>query len=124
MKQVCSSKDLYINSNYIKHHIGNNHFTGQQQIVEYLKQGKCIASAAGRAKDIFTGKTINEELTFMTDGKYEWRSDIAYYVEKYNLRLSKDFEDYVLELSSQMQRYIKINFKRRFPVQAFAWTLI
>ena len=46
MKQVCSSKDLYINSNYIKHHIGNNHFTGQQQIVEYLKQGKCIASAA------------------------------------------------------------------------------
>ena len=38
MKQVCSSKDLYINSNYIKHHIGNNHFTGQQQIVEYLKQ--------------------------------------------------------------------------------------
>lgn len=30
----------------------------------------------------------------------------------------------VLELSSQMQRYIKINFKRRFPVQAFAWTLI
>ena len=71
MKQVCSSKDLYINSNYIKHHIGNNHFTGQQQIVEYLKQGKCIASAAGRAKDIFTGKTINEELTFMTDGKYE-----------------------------------------------------
>ena len=46
---------------------------------------------------IFTGKTINEELTFMTDGKYEWRSDIAYYVEKYNLRLSKDFEDYVLK---------------------------
>ena len=33
-----------------------------------------------------------------------------------------DFFD--LELLSQMQRYIKINFKRRFPVQAFAWTLI
>lgn len=33
-------------------------------------------------------------------------------------------EIYFLELSSQMQRYIKINFKRRFPVQAFAWTLI
>ena len=97
MKQVCSSKDLYINSNYIKQHIGNNHFTGQQQIVEYLKLGKCIASAAGPAKDIFTAKTINEELTLMTDGKYEWRSDIAYYVEKYNLRLSKDFEDYVLK---------------------------
>lgn len=39
-----------------------------------------------------------------------------------NNQLEKKF--YQLELSSQMQRYIKINFKRRFPVQAFAWTLI
>ena len=37
--------------------------------------------------------------------------------------LLKRYDKY-LELSSQMQRYIKINFKRRFPVQAFAWTLI
>lgn len=34
------------------------------------------------------------------------------------------YDFFSLELSSQMQRYIKINFKRRFPVQAFAWTLI
>ena len=39
-----------------------------------------------------------------------------------NIKPLSDFLD--LELSSQMQRYIKINFKRRFPVQAFAWTLI
>ena len=37
---------------------------------------------------------------------------------------TREKEDAFLELSSQMQRYIKINFKRRFPVQAFAWTLI
>ena len=40
------------------------------------------------------------------------------------LHISSDKEFICLELSSQMQRYIKINFKRRFPVQAFAWTLI
>ena len=61
MKQVCGSKDLYINSNYIKHHIGNNHFTGQQQIVEYLKQGKCIASAAGRRKRHIYRKNYKRE---------------------------------------------------------------
>ena len=38
--------------------------------------------------------------------------------------LEELYDFFSLELSSQMQRYIKINFKRRFPVQAFAWTLI
>ena len=40
----------------------------------------------------------------------------------YSYDIAHDY--FELELSSQMQRYIKINFKRRFPVQAFAWTLI
>lgn len=44
------------------------------------------------------------------------------YDENRNSKINKEIFD--LELSSQMQRYIKINFKRRFPVQAFAWTLI
>ena len=44
------------------------------------------------------------------------------YCQKRLKDLKKQFIS--LELSSQMQRYIKINFKRRFPVQAFAWTLI
>ena len=42
----------------------------------------------------------------------------------YVIDVPKFLKFIALELSSQMQRYIKINFKRRFPVQAFAWTLI
>jgi hypothetical protein len=35
----------------------------------------------------------------MTDGKYSWSSAIPYYVEHYDLRLPKDFEDHVLSNS-------------------------
>jgi len=33
----------------------------------------------------------------MSDGKYQWRSDIIYYVEKYDLELPEEFVNYVLE---------------------------
>ena len=33
----------------------------------------------------------------MTDGEYSWLSDLAYYVEKYNLRLPEEFEGKVLK---------------------------
>lgn len=32
----------------------------------------------------------------MTDGKFTWNTTLAYYVENYNLRLPKDFEEHVL----------------------------
>ena len=32
----------------------------------------------------------------MTDGKYAWRSDVIYYVEKYNMSLLNDFIKHVL----------------------------
>ena len=37
----------------------------------------------------------------MTDDLYSWISSLAYYIEKYNLRLSPEFERYVHE--SQME---------------------
>ena len=32
----------------------------------------------------------------MTDGEFSWNGSLIYYVKKYNLRLLKEFEDYVL----------------------------
>lgn len=34
------------------------------------------------------------------DGEYAWRSDIIYYVEKYNMRLEEDFVNKVLKCRS------------------------
>ena len=37
----------------------------------------------------------------MNDGIYSWSNDLAYYVEKYNLRLPADFVNHVLNQSSE-----------------------
>ena len=44
---------------------------------------------------------MSSEEAGMTDDLYSWISSLAYYVEKYNLRLLPEFERYVLE--SQME---------------------
>ena len=54
-------------------------------------------AACGRACDFFTEEMIPGEYCGMTDGVYSWISSLAYYVEKYNLRLLPEFERYVLE---------------------------
>ena len=74
-------------------------YPGKHMIVDYLKNGTKTYAAAGRARDFFTGEPIPGELCGMTDGVYSWVSSLAYYVEKYNLRLSDDFEQYVFDHS-------------------------
>ena len=72
-------------------------YEGMQSIIDYLKNGKKTYAKAARANDVFTGEAIDvDEYVGMTDGEYSWNSVLSYYVEKYNLRLPKDFEAKVL----------------------------
>lgn len=69
----------------------NKHF-----IVEYLKNGKHIAESPAKAVDLVTGESLGIPLSMQSDGKYWWRSDVAYYYEKYNIKLNDDFVKYVI----------------------------
>lgn len=60
-------------------------------VAQYLRSGESVAESPGILRDVLTGARIPERLSYLTDGKYAWRSDLAYYVEKYNLRLPEDF---------------------------------
>lgn len=72
-------------------------YQGQDKIVEFLKcKGEIGAVAAKVPIDVITGERIPGELVIKHYGKFGWMSDLAYHVEKYNLRLPKEFEDYVL----------------------------
>ena len=74
-------------------------YPGQDKIVSYLRHnGTPTAVQARMSSDRFTGERIPGEysITALDDGKFGWWSDLAYHVEKYNLRLPKEFEDYVL----------------------------
>lgn len=80
----------------IKDRISETPFEHKERVLSYLKSKKADAVAAGRATDVLTGKTIPGEFSCYTDGVYAWRSDLIYYVEKYNLNPGDDFINHVL----------------------------
>ena len=83
----------------MKEIVQNTSYPGKNKIVSYLRNcGQVTMTRMEMSKDRFTGERIKGEhsLTLLTDGEYSWWSDLAYHVEKYNLRLPKEFEDHVL----------------------------
>lgn len=64
---------------------------GKDKVLNYLKSGSVIAVAPGIPKDVLTGQKIPGDMTLQSDGEFEWRSEIAYYFDKYNLKLPDEF---------------------------------
>ncbi len=99
MKYLGRIKELY-QEDYgypsIKTLISDRPMEHKKELVEYLKNGRIVTAIAGRARDVLTGEFIPTEWLTMTDGKYEWQTNIVYYVEKYNLKLPDDFIQHVL----------------------------
>ncbi len=81
----------------IKEHLHNEPYKSKDAILKHLRGGNVHMVTASRVVDAISGETTNIELVFMDDGKYSWSSTIPYYVDKYNLRLPKDFEDHILK---------------------------
>ena len=74
-------------------------YMGKDKIVSYLRHnGKPTMVSVEVSRDLITGERIPGEfsLTLFDDGEFSWWSDLAYHVEKYNLRLPKEFEEHVL----------------------------
>ena len=69
----------------------------ESKIVEYLNNGGKLGSMTdGRMIDMFTGETTNVHDSHRSDGEYGWGMGLAYYVEKYHLRLPEDFVQHIL----------------------------
>lgn len=75
-------------------------YPGKDKIIKYLNNGKKTYASTAKAQDVITGNRLDVELYGMTDGEYSWLSTISYYVDKYNLRLPKEFENKVLNISN------------------------
>ena len=80
----------------MKDHFSEKPHEGQDKIVQYLRQCTEDMFSMRIPKDVFTGETIKGGMIGYNDGKYSWWSTLAYYVEKYNLRLPKEFEEHIL----------------------------
>ena len=71
-------------------------YPNQNKIIRFLKNGKIEFARLSRVRDIFTGQRIPHEVLVMSDGDYFWSNTLAWYVEKYNLRMPEEFERYIL----------------------------
>ena len=81
----------------IKEDFAEAPYKGQKVIAEYLKKGELVLAKAGKDEDVFTHERIPDEAGLRTDGEYSWNANLHYYVEKYNLKLPKEFEKKVLD---------------------------
>jgi hypothetical protein len=68
----------------------------KKKIIEYMKKSQVIAVAPARVYDVINPDNKIPELFIMTDGKYGWRSDVIYYVEKYDMELPEEFIEHAL----------------------------
>jgi len=80
----------------LRDHMEASPYPHQETIVNYLRSGEMDMFSLQLPKDVFTGQRIPGEKLGMNDGVYTWWNTLAYYVEKYNLRLPKNFEEHVL----------------------------
>lgn len=81
----------------IKTMISNEPYEGKDEIISYLQAGKKTYASSRVPIDVISNEKIGVEETGMTDGEYTWISTLPYYVEKYNLRLPKEFEKKALK---------------------------
>ncbi len=93
---IGQTREVYRNDQYppIKALI-NKPIEKKKRVLEYLRRGKVIANAAATVRDVLN-PDIRLNLFLMSDGKYEWRSDVIYYVDKYDMELPNEFIQHAL----------------------------
>ncbi len=68
----------------------------KKRILSYLRSGTVVSAAPGIMKDVLNGEPTGREMLVYSDGQYAWKSDVIYYVEKYNMRLPEEFIDHIM----------------------------
>lgn len=92
-------KELIPEKNYpsMKGFISETPYPGKAKVISYLLNGQEKMISMDIPKDVFTGENIPMDPVGMDDGEYSWFTTLAYYVDKYNLRLPSEFENKILQ---------------------------
>ena len=98
MNSLSKFEELSLGCGYpsLKDSFQKESYIGREKMLKYLRNGKSVLASPEIRHDLITGERIPIKLEIMTDGEYTWSSELIYYVDKYNLRLQKEFEEYVL----------------------------
>ena len=70
--------------------------TGKEKILSYMKSFLPSAYTSEPVSDRITGKIVADADNQKTDGEFVWYVSWIYHFEKYNIKLSDEFVQYVL----------------------------
>ncbi len=83
----------------------------KDEICQYLQKGIVLAACGQVSKDVIhPEKGAAGTPDDMTDGKWIWPGDLAYYVQNYDLQLNQEFIDYMNAHSWTVPEDIEIDF--------------
>ena len=83
----------------------------KKEICKYLRNGIVLAACGEVVKDVLhPEKGIAGTPDDMTDGKWIWPGDLAYYVENYDLKLDDEFINYMIEQKWAIPETINIDY--------------
>lgn len=68
----------------------------KEKVIKYMRSCTITSASPAIITDLINPDIKFAELYCMTDGKYGWRSDVIYYVEKYDMELPEEFIQHVL----------------------------
>ncbi len=60
-------------------------------LAAYLESGEVYIATPALAVDVLDGRTRIGPASYLTDGRYVWPGDAAYYVRTYHVRLPHEF---------------------------------
>lgn len=75
-------------------HVSDRPQPDEDRVVAYLRSGLLLIGCPGVVRDVLdntVGPVGSPDI--LTDGVWAWPGDLPYYVEKYHLRLPKEFVD-------------------------------
>lgn len=100
MKPICNVKDFTGEGNdkSLSTQVFPSPIYGKGRILEYLRSFPATYAAAMSLKDEITGQTLDSGVSGYEDeeGGWFWDDRMIYHFEKYNMKLSEEFIDYVL----------------------------
>jgi len=59
-------------------------------VADYLESGFRVSASPGVEVDVLNGELLSAPRAHMTDGRFLWRTDLAYYVRKYRVAVAQD----------------------------------
>lgn len=107
-----SEDDTSLGLDSIRDHFCKEKYPFQDEIYEYVFNCPDANKRGARPsieRDCLTHEFIGSDIynRFFEVEDYYWNNNLAYYIKQYNLRLPKDFEDWILERLGLKQKETK-----------------